>query len=111
MKYDILLRNGYLVDFSSNFEGKADIGIKDGFICEIAEELNADLAREAFDLHGAMVMPGIIDTHVHASAWLGGGVPGWAGDYGQRLQRGPRPPTDRDGLPELPAFQSPDRPG
>lgn len=74
MKYDILLRNGYLVDFSSNFEGKADIGIKDGFICEIAEELNADLAREAFDLHGAMVMPGIIDTHVHASAWLGGGA-------------------------------------
>lgn len=74
MKYDILLRNGYLVDYSSNFEGKADIGIKDGVICEIDEELNADLAREAFDLQGAMVMPGIIDTHVHASAWLGGGA-------------------------------------
>lgn len=74
MKYDLLLRNGYLVDFLSNFEGKADIGIKDGVICEIAEELNVDLASEAFDLQGAMVMPGIIDTHVHASSWLGGGA-------------------------------------
>lgn len=74
MKYDLLLRNGYLVDFLSNFEGKADIGIKDGVICEIAEELNIDLASEAFDLQGAMVMPGIIDTHVHASSWLGGGA-------------------------------------
>ena len=73
VKYDMLLRNGYLVDFSSNFEGKADVGIKDGVICDIGEELNIDLAQQAFDLQGAMVMPGIIDTHVHVSAWLGGG--------------------------------------
>lgn len=74
MKYDMLLQNGYLVDYLADFEAKTDIGISDGVICEIGEGLNVDSAREAFDLQGAMVMPGIVDTHVHASSWLGGGA-------------------------------------
>ncbi len=29
-------------------------------------------AREVFDLRGPVVLPGIVDMHMHASAWLGG---------------------------------------
>ncbi len=74
MKYDVLLKNCCLIDYATDFEGETDIAICDGVICEIGEELNTDCAGQAFDLKGAMVMPGIIDTHVHASAWLGGGA-------------------------------------
>lgn len=71
-QYTILLKNGLVVDPVTNREGVADIAIADGKIVEIAPELNASSAQEAFDLQGYVVVPGIIDLHAHASAWLGG---------------------------------------
>lgn len=71
-RYEILLKNGLVVDPATNREEVADVAIADGKIAEIAPSLDTTAAQEAFDLKGYAVVPGIIDLHAHASAWLGG---------------------------------------
>ncbi|KJS20575.1 MAG: hypothetical protein VR72_14375 [Clostridiaceae bacterium BRH_c20a] len=71
-KYQILLQKGFVVDPVSKKNGVMDIGIADGKIIEIAPEINPALAEENFNLHGLYVVPGLVDLHMHASAWLGG---------------------------------------
>lgn len=71
-KYDVLLKNGIVVDPVNNLEGVRDVGIKDGVIVEIAPELNPAQSKENFDLKGYYVVPGLVDLHIHASSWLGG---------------------------------------
>ena len=71
-KYDLILKNGTLVDPVNGRNGPADLGIKEGKVLEVAPELDPTLALDSFDLRGKHLVPGIIDLHVHASAWLGG---------------------------------------
>lgn len=71
-KYDIVLKDGFLVDYLTGFEGQTDIAIKNGKIAKIAKNINVDLAQDFFELDGATVFPGVVDMHIHASAWLGG---------------------------------------
>lgn len=60
-KLDFAIRGGTVVTASDRF--RADIGVKDGRIVEIAETV-AD-AREEFDASGRLVLPGGVDGHVH----------------------------------------------
>ena len=64
-KYGLLIKKGYLVDAANNLEGKYDLGIRDGQVVEVAQELNPDHAADAFDAAGKLVFPGLVDTHVH----------------------------------------------
>jgi hypothetical protein len=72
LQYDILLKNGKVVDPLNKIEDCYDVGITGGQISAVSQDLPASEAREIFDLHGACVLPGIIDLHVHVSPWLGG---------------------------------------
>ena len=71
-KYDLLLKNGVLVDPVNGQNGPCDLGIKAGKVASVGPDLDPGLARESFDLTGKHLVPGIIDLHVHASSWLGG---------------------------------------
>jgi cytosine/adenosine deaminase-related metal-dependent hydrolase len=71
-RYDILLRQGVLVDPATGREQVADLAVAGGRIAEIGPDLDPTRAREVFDVRGQAVVPGIIDLHMHASAWLGG---------------------------------------
>lgn len=71
-KYDLILQKGYVVDPTSKRDGIMDIAIAAGQIVEIAPEINSTLAAENFDLQGYYVLPGLVELHMHASAWLGG---------------------------------------
>jgi len=71
-KYDFVLKNGFLVDYKNAFEKYSDIAIKDGKIAEISSEISLDNVHEVLDLEGQLVVPGIVDPHVHLSTWLGG---------------------------------------
>lgn len=71
-RYDLVLKNGTIADYLTDRVEKADLGIKDGAIVEIAPDLNASEAKDCFDISGKIATPGIVDLHVHASAWLGG---------------------------------------
>lgn len=71
-KYDILLKGGTVVDPVNRVTGVADVAVTDGKIVAVDANLDPGLANESIPLAGKHVLPGIIDLHVHASAWLGG---------------------------------------
>jgi cytosine/adenosine deaminase-related metal-dependent hydrolase len=64
-KFDLLIKEGYLVDAANRREGRYDLGLGDGKVVEIAPELNPDQATAVFDAKGKLVFPGLVDTHVH----------------------------------------------
>ncbi len=63
--YDIIIKNGFVVDWEQNIEGIKDIGIKDGKIAEINDKIEEYKGNQLIDVSGKLVIPGIIDTHVH----------------------------------------------
>lgn len=71
-EYDILLKNGLVVDPITKLNGIKDIGIKDGKILKIDDNISATESEDSYDLKGLLVVPGLVDLHMHASAWLGG---------------------------------------
>ena len=71
-KYSYILMNGTVIDPANQRNGVMDIAVADNKIANIAKEIDPTLARDCFDATGKFILPGIIDLHVHASAWLGG---------------------------------------
>ena len=74
MEYDILLKNGRVIDALTGLDGKYDVGIRHGKIAAVAESLPAVDAASLIDVEGYIVMPGVIDSHVHVSTearWIG----------------------------------------
>jgi len=71
-EYEILLKNGKVIDPVNQRSGVWDVAVSGGKIACIEREIQPITARECFDVHGHLVIPGIIDPHVHASPWLGG---------------------------------------
>ena len=66
MAYDILIRNGTIVDGSGLPRYRADIGIAGGRIACIGTP--QDSGREIIDAEGQVVAPGFIDAHTHMDA-------------------------------------------
>ena len=60
----LVIKNGRVVDPASNVDRVCDVGIEDGVIQEIGENLPVTGAEE-FDASGLIVAPGFIDMHVH----------------------------------------------
>lgn len=68
--YDLIVRNGRVVDGSGNPAFFADIGVKDGRVAAIGR-LDGK-AKTEIDAKGLIVAPGFIDVHTHADE-LGAG--------------------------------------
>jgi dihydroorotase len=60
----IVIRNGRVIDPSSNTDCVADVLIVDGRVAGVAPDISAPGA-EVFDAAGMIVAPGFIDMHVH----------------------------------------------
>lgn len=71
MTYDLILRGGHVCDPCSGIDGIADIAFESGRVAEVAPAITAP-ARAEEDVTGLHVLPGLIDAHVHVSAWVGG---------------------------------------
>src|SRR5262249_10729010 len=63
--YDLLLRNGRIVDGTGNPWYRADLAIRAGTIVRIAPSIAGPAARE-IDVAGQVIAPGFIDVHTHA---------------------------------------------
>ena len=63
MKADILIRNGRLLDPAAGIDRIGDIAVANGRI--LPPETRPDRVRDTVDAAGCLVVPGLIDTHVH----------------------------------------------
>jgi len=64
LDFDLLVRNGRVVDGSGNPWFRGDIGIRGGRIAEMGR-LGASEAERVIDARGLIVAPGFIDIHTH----------------------------------------------
>jgi N-acyl-D-aspartate/D-glutamate deacylase len=81
MAYDLLIKNGSVIDGTGAPARRADIGISDGKISEIGKLSSP--ARRTIDAGDLVVAPGFIDPHTHYDAqicWDGATTPSsWHG--------------------------------
>jgi N-acyl-D-aspartate/D-glutamate deacylase len=69
VQYDLVLRNGTIVDGSGSPAFVEDIGIIDGRIARVGK-LGTFTAVEEIDVQGLVVAPGFIDSHSHTDEGL-----------------------------------------
>jgi N-acyl-D-aspartate/D-glutamate deacylase len=67
--YDLLIRNGTVVDGTRQPRFQADVLIKDGRIARIGNAGNAS-ATQTIDAEGQVVAPGFVDLHTHYDAQI-----------------------------------------
>jgi len=60
----ILIKNGHVVDPANNLDSVSDILVEDKQIIKVAKDIK-DAADKTIDATGKIVMPGIVDMHVH----------------------------------------------
>lgn len=69
MKLDLLIRNARLLEPVSRDPGACSIGLLNGRIVGIDDDI-ADLgARSTIDAQGATILPGLHDAHVHTTSY------------------------------------------
>jgi N-acyl-D-amino-acid deacylase len=68
MPYDLVIKNGTVVDGSGLPRYRADIGVRHGRIAAIGRI--RERAREVIDADGHIVAPGFVDGHTHMDAQI-----------------------------------------
>ena len=68
MGYDLIIKNGQVIDGSGGPRFYADVAVEDGKIAAIGR-LNAK-AERTIDAEGHVVSPGFVDGHTHMDAQI-----------------------------------------
>ncbi len=68
MSFDLVIKNGMIVDGSGGARYRGDIGVKDGKIATIGR-ISAP-ADDVVDAEGRVVTPGFVDGHTHMDAQI-----------------------------------------
>jgi N-acyl-D-aspartate/D-glutamate deacylase len=69
MAFDLVVKNGTIIDGSGLPRYRADLAVKDGRIAEIGR-LDGAAASETLDAEGRVVAPGFVDGHTHMDAQI-----------------------------------------
>ncbi len=68
-EYDLVIKDGMIIDGTRLPRYRGDIGVKDGKIAKIGR-IQAHEGTKTLDAEGHMVVPGFIDLHTHYDAQL-----------------------------------------
>ena len=63
MRYDMILKNGRIIDPANGIDAIADVAVRNGKIEAVGPGLS-DCGKE-IDVEGLLVTPGLIDAHFH----------------------------------------------
>lgn len=63
--FDVLIKNGQVIDPKNGVNKVMDVAIKDGKIARVETNIPAKSARTVIDAKGLFVSPGLIDIHGH----------------------------------------------
>ena len=69
MRYDLVIRNGTVIDGLRLPRFRGDVAVKDGKIARIGR-IPAGAGTEEYDASGLIVAPGFVDLHTHYDAQL-----------------------------------------
>lgn len=65
-QFDLVLRNGHVLDPENNVDRKCDVAIRDGKIAAIEPSIPSSAGRKSIDISDLYLTPGLVDIHVHA---------------------------------------------
>ncbi len=77
-RYDVILKNGQVIDPKNNINERRDVAISNGVIAAVEKNINPATAKQVIDVSGLIVTPGLVDMHVHA--YTGTGMKALTGD-------------------------------
>jgi hypothetical protein len=63
--YDLLIKGGTLVDTAQGLNARRDTAFAGGLVAAIGDDIPASQAESIVDASGRLVVPGMIDLHVH----------------------------------------------
>ena len=69
MSFDLLIKNGTVVDGTGGPSYQADVGVAAGKIAEVGKKLTGK-AQKTIDASNLIVSPGFIDPHTHYDAQI-----------------------------------------
>lgn len=64
-RYDIVIRNGEVIDPGRKLRKPADVGILDGKIAAVEDRIPPEQGKDVIDARGLLVTPGLVDLHTH----------------------------------------------
>ena len=70
MEYTIYNATIITVDEKDNFYSNGAMVVKDGIITDIGKKENIKFKGKKIDMHGKIVMPGLINAHTHTHSSL-----------------------------------------
>src|SRR5206468_9229294 len=62
---ELILRGGRVIDPAQGIDGVMDVGILGGRVAAVAPALAPAPRTKMINVHGKLVLPGLIDTHAH----------------------------------------------
>ena len=64
-QFDLLLKNGQVIDPANNINAQMDVAIAGGKIARVEATISPDKAEKVLDVRGLYICPGLIDIHTH----------------------------------------------
>lgn len=68
-EFDLVIKDGVVVDGAGNPRLRTDVAVRDGRITEVGRVRASDAVR-TIDARGLVVAPGFIDLHTHYDAQI-----------------------------------------